>query len=99
MNKLKQIPSSIKSWFVYILKCKNNSLYTGITTNLTRRIKEHNSGSGSHYTKVFRPVKLIWNETHSSHSSALKREAQIKKWTRKKKLALIAGDFKPLKKL
>jgi len=90
MNPPKKISNVLKPWFVYILKCKNSSLYTGITTDLTRRIKEHNFGSGSHYTKVFRPVKLIWNETHPSHSSALKREAQIKKWTRKKKLALYA---------
>lgn len=88
-----------KRWSVYILKCSNNALYTGITDNVKRRIKEHNHKKGGHYTSTFGPVRLVWKENHPNRSSALKRERQIKGWTRKKKEALINGDFWLLKKL
>jgi len=86
-------------WWVYILKCRNNTLYTGITNNIERRIKEHKSKKGGHYTSTFDPVELVWKENHDNRSSALKRERQIKGWTRKKKEALIKGDFRLLKRL
>ena len=85
-------------WLVYIVECSNRSLYTGITNNLDRRIQEHNSKEGARYTRAFRPVKLLWSEGHRNRSSALKREAQIKKWTRGNKEALIKGDLELLKK-
>jgi len=88
-----------QKWFVYILKCSDKSLYTGSTQNIPRRISEHNSGHGSFYTHVFGPVKLLWQEAHPTQSSALKREAQIKRRTRKKKEALIQGNLQILKKL
>ena len=76
-------------WNVYILECKNKSLYTGITNNLNRRLKEHKQGKGGHYTRSFGANKLIYHETYTTKQQALKREAQIKSWTRKKKQALI----------
>ena len=86
-------------WYLYILKCKNGDLYTGITDNLDRRFKEHKSGQGGHFTKSFGAQRILYSEQHPDRLSVLKREAQIKGWTRKKKLALIQGDLELLKKL
>lgn len=86
-------------WFVYILKCKNGDLYTGITDNLQRRFEEHVSGKGGHFTKSFVAEEVLFSEQQPDKSSALKREAQIKGWTRRKKLALIVGDNESLKRL
>ncbi|MDP3142900.1 MAG: GIY-YIG nuclease family protein [Candidatus Omnitrophota bacterium] len=86
-------------WYVYILKCKNGDLYTGITNNLQRRLEEHISGRGGHFTKSFVAEKILFSEEYPDKSSVLKREAKIKGWTRKKKLALISGDKILLKKL
>ena len=76
-------------WHVYIIKCKDETLYTGITTDLTRRIKMHNTGCGCRFTKYRHPVKLIYSEEQPDKNSALKREAQIKSFPRNKKIALI----------
>ncbi len=76
-------------WHVYIISCSDYSLYTGITTDISRRIKEHNSGKGGHCTTARRPVKLLYKEAYPDRSQALKRESEIKSWTRNKKLALI----------
>ena len=78
-----------KLWFLYVLQCKDKSLYTGISTNVQRRIKEHANGKGSRALRGRLPLKLVYQESFSSRSAALKREAEIKKWPRKKKLALI----------
>lgn len=86
-------------WHVYILKCKNGDLYTGITDNLQRRFEEHVSGKGGRFTKSFVAEEVLFSEKQPDKPSALKREAQIKGWTRKKKLALIKGDTTLLKKL
>ena len=91
--------SESNQWFVYILECKNGDLYTGITDNIQRRLKEHISGKGGHSTKSFGAEEILFSEEHPDKPSALKREAQIKGWTRKKKLALIKGDVELLKKL
>ncbi len=85
-------------WYVYILECKNKFLYTGITNNLERRYKEHLKRT-THYTGYNPPEKIAYKEPHLTKSQALKREAQIKRWTRRKKLALINGDLELLKKL
>lgn len=77
------------SWFLYIVRCQDNSLYTGITTDIARRIKEHNAKKGAFYTKNKTPVKLVHQEAMPNRSQALKREAQIKRLPRKKKLELI----------
>jgi putative endonuclease len=78
-------------WYLYIIRCFDNSLYTGITTDVPRRINEHNQKTASNYTRTRTPVKLVYQESHLTRSFALKREAQIKRWTRGKKLELIKG--------
>lgn len=77
------------SWYTYIVRCANGSLYTGITTDVTKRIKTHNAGRGGAYTRSHRPVKLVWNEKAVSESKARQREAEIKKWPKSKKENLI----------
>jgi putative endonuclease len=79
----------VEVWFVYVLQCADGTLYTGITKDLARRTKQHNAGTASRYTRSRRPVKLVYQEPQGSHSSALKREAAIKKLTRRQKSALI----------
>lgn len=86
-------------WYVYIIQCADNSLYTGITTDVSRRVKTHNEKSGGSYTRIRTPVKLVYQESHPNRSSALRREAQIKKWSRAKKLARIKGDIEELSRL
>jgi len=76
-------------WHVYVIKCKDAKLYTGITNNLERRIKEHNCGNGCKFTKYRTPVKLVYTEDYPTRQEALRREAQIKRLERKEKLALI----------
>ncbi|MDP3731876.1 MAG: GIY-YIG nuclease family protein [Candidatus Omnitrophota bacterium] len=76
-------------WHVYIIKCKDAKLYTGITNNLERRIKEHNSGKGCRFTKCRVPVKLLYTENCLSRPHALRREAQIKRLERPEKLTFI----------
>lgn len=76
-------------WCIYIIKCKDGTLYTGITNNLKRRIEDHNNGSGCKFTAHRNPVKLMYNEKAPNRSEASKREAQIKRLTRNKKLDLI----------
>jgi len=77
-------------WFIYVVKCQDTSLYTGITTDIPRRLKEHNARKGAFYTKNKVPVELVYQEPSRNRSAALKREAAIKKLTRKEKLELIA---------
>lgn len=78
------------SYFVYILKCNDDTLYTGITKDVNKRLEEHNtSPKGAKYTKARRPVKLLYQEPSKDRSTASKREYAIKKLTRAKKLALI----------
>ncbi len=76
-------------YFCYLLRCSDGSLYTGITTDPARRLKHHNRGQASKYTAARRPVRLVWKEKHRSRSSALRREAQLKRWPRRQKQALI----------
>lgn len=80
------------SWFVYVLKCADDTLYTGVTTDITRRVQEHNQcpKKGAKYTKVRRPVHLVYHEPQPCRSSACKREAAIKKLSRPQKLSLIS---------
>ncbi|HRY36269.1 MAG TPA: GIY-YIG nuclease family protein [Candidatus Magasanikbacteria bacterium] len=77
-------------FFVYILKCKDKTLYTGITTDLKRRIFEHNSSSlGAKYTRARRPVKLVWSKKFKTRSLACKTEWKIKQMKRGEKMKLI----------
>ncbi len=76
-------------WFTYMILCEDKSIYTGITTDLKRRFKEHKEGRGANYTKSHKPVKYLYKEKFKNRSLALKREAEIKSWKREKKLAII----------
>ncbi len=77
-------------WFVYIVSCYDKTLYTGITTDLSRRIIEHNSRTkGARYTRGRQPVKLVYFEEYNSRSNASKREVKIKKLTSSQKQTLI----------
>lgn len=78
-------------WYVYIIQCKDAKLYTGITNNLKRRVKAHNSGKGGRFTKYRAPVKLAYCEEALNRPVALKREFQIKRLQRPQKLSLIKG--------
>ena len=78
-------------WYVYILKCGDKSLYTGIALDIARRIKEHSSGKGSKYLRGRLPLKLVYSKEFRDRSSALKREAEIKRWTHDEKQVLISG--------
>lgn len=77
-------------WTVYLVRCRDGSLYTGITTDLDRRLAAHNAGTASRYTRSRLPVKVVHEETGFSHGTALKREAAIKRLPRREKLALLA---------
>ena len=78
-----------RMYYVYILKCADGTLYTGITNDLARRLQSHKEGTASKYTRAKGAVKIVYTEEHSTRSEALKREAQIKKFSREKKLNLI----------
>ena len=76
-------------WYLYILRCKDNTLYTGITTNVEKRLQQHRSGKGAKYTRGRAPLELVYQQVCKDHTEALKREAFVKKLTRKDKEALI----------
>ncbi|OOV54547.1 endonuclease, partial [Clostridium botulinum D/C] len=75
--------------YVYILECSDGTLYTGWTTDIGRRVKEHNNGKGAKYTKARRPVTLKYYEEFKTKNEAMKRECAIKRLTRKEKIELI----------
>ena len=80
----------MNKWYVYIVECADGSLYTGISTDVQRRLLEHNfSSKGSKYTRSKRPVRLVWSKEVADRSEASIEEYRIKKLSRKKKLALI----------
>lgn len=78
------------TWYLYILRCADGSLYTGITTDVERRLEEHRSGKGAKYTRGRGPLELVYREVCGSHSDALKREYAVKQLVRKDKLEMIA---------
>ena len=78
-----------KTWYLYIVECRDGSLYTGISDDVPRRIAQHNSGKGAKYTRGRGPFILRYQETRGSYADALRREIQIKKLSRKEKLKLI----------
>jgi len=80
----------MSDWFVYMLRCADNSLYTGVTTDVERRVVEHNAKkSVTKYTRVRQPVSVAYQEKAESRSEACKREAQLKKLTKKDKESLV----------
>ncbi len=76
-------------WYVYVLLCKDRSLYTGYSNNTAQRFSEHKNGKGGHYTRSHKPLKLIYQESLSTQSEALKREIEIKSWRREKKISIL----------
>ena len=86
-------------WFVYILRCADESFYLGEAHDVSQRIAAHNKGCASAHTAKRRPVQLAYVEQHVSRATCLDRERQLKGWSRAKKEALIAGDLAALKKL
>lgn len=78
-------------YHVYLLECADGTIYTGITTDIARRLKAHADGTGARYTKARGAVKLLYSEKAKDRSAAQKREAEIKGWPRAKKLAFISG--------
>ena len=81
--------SSAETWFVYILRCADGSLYTGITKDVNRRCKQHNAGTASRYTRGRLPVSVVYQESQATQSLALKREAAIKAMSRQEKESLM----------
>lgn len=85
-------PRPKQSWWVYLVRCADGSLYCGVTTDVDRRVIEHNKAlCGARYTRSRRPVMLVWFEKRRSRSLALKREWAIKQLDRRAKEALICG--------
>ncbi len=76
-------------WFVYCILCKDKSIYTGITTDVRKRFLKHRAGTASRYTRARKAVKILYSEKAGSQSKAFKREAEIKRWPKKKKLELV----------
>jgi predicted GIY-YIG superfamily endonuclease len=85
--------------YVYILRCADGALYIGQTSDLESRLGKHTDGSASVFTAKRRPVELVYLEVHATEEAALRRERQLKGWTRGKKEALIARDSVELKRL
>lgn len=80
-----------QGWIVYLLRCRDGSLYTGITNDLPRRLASHRAGTGSAYVRTRLPVRVVYREPQPDRSAALRRELAIKKLTRRDKLVLIRG--------
>jgi putative endonuclease len=79
----------VDTWFVYLLRCRDATLYTGITKDLNRRCRQHNAGTASRYTRGRRPTAMVYHEAHASRSLALRREAAIKALSRRQKESMI----------
>ena len=95
-RKPKARPSG-DEWFVYMVRCADGSLYTGIAKDVARRLRQHNAGTASRYTRSRLPVELVYQEAHPGQSSALKREAAIKAMDRRGKLTMAKQSKTPAK--
>ena len=84
-----------EKWYLYILRCKDNTLYTGITTDVSRRLEAHRSGKGAKYTRGRAPLELVYQECCGTHSDALKRELEIKSLSRAQKEEMILKQGNP----
>jgi predicted GIY-YIG superfamily endonuclease len=83
--------SETEPWFCYLLRCRDGSLYMGMTNYVAGRVVKHNQGFGPEFTKRRRPVELIWSQEFPDRFAARKREVELKGWSRDKKLRLVAG--------
>jgi putative endonuclease len=95
-----QCPEPVEglSW-IYIIECSNSTLYIGHTSNVKTRLNYHTNGAGARHTRLLAPLKLVYVEGPMALEVAVKRERQLKKWSRAKKLALIRDDKDELKRL
>jgi putative endonuclease len=84
-------PATSSSWSLYILKCSDGTFYTGVTTDLERRFREHQEGKASRFTRTRRPVALVYQEPCGTRSQALSRECAVKSMARRRKEDLVAG--------
>ena len=103
VKRVEGLPTSQRRWhrrqavhYVYLLRCADNSLYVGETSNLQTREQNHNHGRGGSYTAKRRPVRIVYAERHNSKQEALKRERQLKRWSLQKKELLVLGDIAAL---
>ena len=87
----------MESWSVYIVRCADGSLYTGIATDVARRVEEHNESNllAARYTRARRPVVLVYEEAAATRSAAGKREYEVKQMSREEKEALVTGEVSP----
>lgn len=85
--------------YVYLLSCTNNTIYVGLTRDLSNRLNRHNSGTGARHTAQIKPTELIYSEGPMPYEDAVARERQLKKWSRAKKLALANGELNRLRQL
>jgi putative endonuclease len=86
----------MKKFYCYIARCLDKTLYTGYCVDLKQREKKHNAGEGARYTRSRLPIKILYWESFRSKSKAMKREAEIKKWSKIKKEVLVKSKRKPL---
>ena len=91
--------SGDRVWRVYVLLCSDGSYYVGHAEDLGQRVRAHNEGRGAAFTFKKRPVRLVWSEPHGTEREAIERERQLKRWSRAKKEALMAGDLTKLREL
>lgn len=89
---LKKGYSTVSTWFTYIVECADQTLYTGITTDLEKRIATHNKGQGSKYTRTRLPVRIVWSQAQENESAARKLELAIKRLTKIQKERFIYGN-------
>ena len=89
MEGLAEAQYFVFMYYVYLIQCNDESLYTGVTSNPKRRFNEHRTKSGGLHTKLHKPIKILYSERYQTKQEALKREKQIKGWRREKKLNLI----------
>ena len=76
-------------WYTYILLCEDGSLYTGYSNNVEHRFNEHKNGKGGHYTRSHKPIRIVYTDQFATQSEALKRERQIKGWSRQEKIRIL----------
>ena len=81
-----------KTWYLYVLRCRDDTFYTGITTDVEKRLEAHRAGRGAKYTRGRSPLELVYREVCGTHSEALKQEREVKRKSRLEKEAMIAGE-------